>query len=175
MSLVQICEALLDRCLAPDLRMGGIGCDNMTVILVCFLHSGPYSSLVEKCSRANSLPSSQTTAYHHWAHKKNNILMHRKRHDSDNDEEMLTFGTSPKSKLNDTVSSANTDLDSELESSKEKSGDYSNLFRESPVDVTVTETRGRSHSDTSSEEASLEENDYTPVSVDGVAPIETMV
>ncbi len=31
--------------------MGGVGCDNMTVILVCFLHGRSYAELVERCSR----------------------------------------------------------------------------------------------------------------------------
>ena len=37
-----ICEELMTRCLAPDSSMGGLGCDNMTVILVCFLHNQTY-------------------------------------------------------------------------------------------------------------------------------------
>ncbi|KAG1684372.1 putative protein phosphatase 2C T23F11.1 [Nymphon striatum] len=45
-----ICEELMTRCLAPDCQMGGLGCDNMTVILVCFLHNESYDRLVEKCS-----------------------------------------------------------------------------------------------------------------------------
>ena len=31
--------------------MGGLGCDNMTVILACFLHGGSYSELAERCSK----------------------------------------------------------------------------------------------------------------------------
>ena len=48
--LLQICECLLDQCLAPDCRMGGVGCDNMTVILVCFLHGSTFAELAERCS-----------------------------------------------------------------------------------------------------------------------------
>ncbi|EZA50918.1 hypothetical protein DMN91_012806 [Ooceraea biroi] len=44
----EICEELLNRCLAPDALMG-TGCDNMTVILVCFLHGKPCSQLVLNC------------------------------------------------------------------------------------------------------------------------------
>jgi len=44
-----ICEELMTRCLAPDSSMGGLGCDNMTVILVCFLHNQTYDKLVEDC------------------------------------------------------------------------------------------------------------------------------
>ena len=45
-----ICESLMTRCLAPDCEMGGLGCDNMTVILVCFLHEKPYRDLVTRCA-----------------------------------------------------------------------------------------------------------------------------
>lgn len=31
--------------------MGGLGCDNMTCVLVCFLHDQPYQALVERCAR----------------------------------------------------------------------------------------------------------------------------
>lgn len=44
-----ICEELMTRCLAPDSSMGGLGCDNMTVILICFLHNQPYQKLIEDC------------------------------------------------------------------------------------------------------------------------------
>jgi len=42
-----ICEQLLDQCLSPELI--GIGCDNMTVILICFLDNQSYHILVERC------------------------------------------------------------------------------------------------------------------------------
>lgn len=45
-----ICEELMTRCLAPDCSMGGLGCDNMTVILVCFLHHEPYDRLIDRCT-----------------------------------------------------------------------------------------------------------------------------
>lgn len=31
--------------------MGGMGCDNMTVILVCLLNNKSYNDLAEKCSK----------------------------------------------------------------------------------------------------------------------------
>jgi len=47
--------------------MGGLGCDNMTVVLTLLLHGQPYSALAAKCSKnlANgdtslSMPSSPT-------------------------------------------------------------------------------------------------------------------
>ncbi|XP_077255862.1 putative protein phosphatase 2C T23F11.1 [Temnothorax americanus] len=46
----EICEELLNRCLAPDALMG-TGCDNMTVILVCFLHGKPCSHLASRCEK----------------------------------------------------------------------------------------------------------------------------
>lgn len=44
-----ICEMLISACLAPDNQMMGLGYDNVTVILVCFLHGKTFSSLVQKC------------------------------------------------------------------------------------------------------------------------------
>lgn len=44
----EICVELMKHCLAPDALMG-TGCDNMTVVLVCFLHGKPYSYLVSRC------------------------------------------------------------------------------------------------------------------------------
>jgi len=46
-----ICEEMMSTCLAPDCQMGGLGCDNMTVIVVCFLNGKPYS---EYCSEIAS-------------------------------------------------------------------------------------------------------------------------
>jgi protein phosphatase 2C family protein 2/3 len=48
---MKICEELMDQCLAPDCHMGGLGCDNMTVQLICFLHNQPYSQLANKCAQ----------------------------------------------------------------------------------------------------------------------------
>ncbi|CAL1266500.1 unnamed protein product [Larinioides sclopetarius] len=47
----QICEELMTRCLAPDCQMGGLGCDNMTVVLVCLLQGESYEELANKCYR----------------------------------------------------------------------------------------------------------------------------
>lgn len=46
----EICEILLDNCLAPDTLMG-TGCDNMTLIIVFLLHGKPQSDLVLRCQR----------------------------------------------------------------------------------------------------------------------------
>ncbi|XP_011298176.1 probable protein phosphatase 2C T23F11.1 isoform X2 [Fopius arisanus] len=46
----EICEELINRCLAPDALMG-TGCDNMTVVLVCFLHGKPSLHLELQCQR----------------------------------------------------------------------------------------------------------------------------
>ncbi|KAI5719138.1 hypothetical protein M8J76_005717 [Diaphorina citri] len=50
----KICEELMTRCLAPDRELCGLGCDNMTVVLVCFLHGKPYTNLVTKCGGATA-------------------------------------------------------------------------------------------------------------------------
>lgn len=46
----QICEELMNICLAPDCQTGGLGGDNMTVILVCFLHGKTYEELSARCA-----------------------------------------------------------------------------------------------------------------------------
>lgn len=47
-----ICEELMGSCLAPDCQMGGLGCDNMTVIIVCLLNGKTYA---EYCANIASL------------------------------------------------------------------------------------------------------------------------
>ncbi|KAI8980460.1 putative serine/threonine phosphatase 2C ptc2 [Pilobolus umbonatus] len=37
--LSEICERLMDKCLAAEAGGGGVGCDNMTAIIVAFLHN----------------------------------------------------------------------------------------------------------------------------------------
>ncbi|XP_067663840.1 probable protein phosphatase 2C T23F11.1 [Haliotis asinina] len=60
-----ICEELMTRCLAPDCQMGGLGCDNMTVVLVCFLLGGTYEDLVRKCNQpSKNSPASHLRDYH---------------------------------------------------------------------------------------------------------------
>lgn len=46
----------MNCCLAPDCLMGGLGGDNMTVVLICFLHNKPYEHLVERCASSLSAP-----------------------------------------------------------------------------------------------------------------------
>jgi len=46
-----VCEELMTRCLSPDCQMGGLGCDNMTCVLVVFLHGQSYQTVVERCAR----------------------------------------------------------------------------------------------------------------------------
>ena len=36
--------------------MGGLGCDNMTVILVCLLNGGTYEDLARKCAKQGDIP-----------------------------------------------------------------------------------------------------------------------
>ncbi|XP_044727590.1 probable protein phosphatase 2C T23F11.1 isoform X2 [Chrysoperla carnea] len=46
-----ICEELMMRCLSPDCTMAGLGCDNMTVVLICFLHGKSYEELSKRSYR----------------------------------------------------------------------------------------------------------------------------
>lgn len=172
----------MDHCLAPDLRMGGLGCDNMTAILICCLNSEPYSKLVTKCSRLTTTHSSQINAHHSWAHKRNCALSDS----GEISEEGLTYGVSPRSsKLNDTVSGANTDLDSELASSKQRNNGFPDVFvtQYSPLASQMTQMNGKKQSTSSSseeggawEDEEEEEEDAMTIEMDTTStPIETMV
>ncbi|XP_075245417.1 putative protein phosphatase 2C T23F11.1 [Convolutriloba macropyga] len=64
MEPTKVCEELISRCLATECNQGGVGCDNMTVILVCFTHGDTYSHLAKRCSRPSNLmfsPSSSSS------------------------------------------------------------------------------------------------------------------
>ncbi|CAO3618259.1 unnamed protein product [Cunninghamella echinulata] len=37
-ALSEICESIMDHCLAPDSEVGGVGCDNMSIIIVAILN-----------------------------------------------------------------------------------------------------------------------------------------
>lgn len=63
----EICEELMSHCLAPDCQMGGLGGDNMTVVLVCFLHNKSYEDLIERCaSRTSTLNNKNNTNKTSW-------------------------------------------------------------------------------------------------------------
>uniref|UniRef100_A0A914D7H4 protein-serine/threonine phosphatase n=1 Tax=Acrobeloides nanus TaxID=290746 RepID=A0A914D7H4_9BILA len=47
----KVCEELLDRCLAPDCELSGLGCDNMTVILVCMLQNDSPDEYLQRLAR----------------------------------------------------------------------------------------------------------------------------
>lgn len=57
----EICEDLMTCCLAPDCQMGGLGGDNMTVVLVCFLHNKSYQDLITRCASSRSSNSNNIT------------------------------------------------------------------------------------------------------------------
>nr|CAB3265082.1 probable protein phosphatase 2C T23F11.1 [Phallusia mammillata] len=52
----QICEDLMDKCLASECAMGGVGCDNMTVIIVALKQNGSFDELCKKCAVAKRDP-----------------------------------------------------------------------------------------------------------------------
>ncbi|KAK9763893.1 Protein phosphatase 2C 2 [Basidiobolus ranarum] len=54
-TLPQICENMMDHCLASDSELGGVGCDNMTVMIVGILHDNTeeqwYQSIRERVQK----------------------------------------------------------------------------------------------------------------------------
>jgi len=49
--LDRVCESLMERCLAPDSEIGGVGCDNMTVIIVGVLNGKSRDEWYEKIKK----------------------------------------------------------------------------------------------------------------------------
>lgn len=64
---VAICEELITRCLAPDCQMGcGIGCDNMTVILICYLNGSTYEEFCDRVSNVyQMIPGNMINSTNH--------------------------------------------------------------------------------------------------------------
>lgn len=56
--LADICENLITKCLAPDSDWGGVGCDNMTILVVAVLHGRTkeewYSWVTERVLRGDA-------------------------------------------------------------------------------------------------------------------------
>ena len=167
--------------------MGGLGCDNMTAILICFVNEEPYSCLARRCSKVsteNETGDSHNRAHHSWAHQRNCKLVHKT--DGQQVEESLTFGSSPMSKLNDTVSGANTDLDSELASSHDKRDNFMEVHigkEESNCIESVEQTLGKngslgesgSHGDVAEVGDLWEDNGALSMDFDPYTAIETTV
>jgi len=59
--LDRVCEDLMERCLAPDSEIGGVGCDNMTVIIVGILggrsKEGWYEAIKKRVGDATTTDS----------------------------------------------------------------------------------------------------------------------
>ena len=55
--MLRVCEELLERCLAPDCELSGLGCDNMTAILVCLLKDRPVEEWLHSLQETPSKPN----------------------------------------------------------------------------------------------------------------------
>jgi len=51
-----VAESLLNRCLAPNNCMSGLGCDNMTVTIVCLLNGDTWQHYTSRLSQHGALP-----------------------------------------------------------------------------------------------------------------------
>jgi protein phosphatase 2C family protein 2/3 len=52
--LEKICEMLMDRCLAPRSVFSGIGCDNMTLMIIGFKLNDSEEEWIHRCARAST-------------------------------------------------------------------------------------------------------------------------
>ncbi|KAI6234993.1 hypothetical protein M3Y95_00004500 [Aphelenchoides besseyi] len=46
-----VCEEVVDRCLAPDCELSGVGCDNMTIVLVCLTRDLDNDAFIKRLQR----------------------------------------------------------------------------------------------------------------------------
>ena len=112
--------------------MGGLGCDNMTVIIVGLLQGGSYGDLATRCSekaviRRDLSPAKE--AKHTAASSYNGLrdVLYGDISEDPQDVDGVPH-VAGVSKLNDTLRSANTDLDREIRrqsTSSSKDGDES--------------------------------------------------
>uniref|UniRef100_A0A0N5BPC4 protein-serine/threonine phosphatase n=1 Tax=Strongyloides papillosus TaxID=174720 RepID=A0A0N5BPC4_STREA len=51
----EICENMLDHCLSPDSKVEGLGCDNMTLIIVCLLQGDTQEAFIQRVKRPADL------------------------------------------------------------------------------------------------------------------------
>lgn len=58
-----ICEELMTKCLSPDVLLTGT--DNMTVVLICFLHNKPYEDLSKRAKEINKREQKMTDELQH--------------------------------------------------------------------------------------------------------------
>ncbi|KAI6647318.1 protein phosphatase 2C T23F11.1-like [Oopsacas minuta] len=64
-----ICEKIMDFCLAPEVKPGGVGCDNMSVIITCLLNGKTFEEFCAKLSSSSNinLDKEQTEPVNHTA------------------------------------------------------------------------------------------------------------
>ena len=59
--LHEICELMMDKCMAPDSDWGGVGCDNMTVMIVALLNGKTkeqwYNWMIERVEKKVGYPT----------------------------------------------------------------------------------------------------------------------
>lgn len=67
----EICENLMMKCLAPDCQMAGLGCDNMTVVIIVLLQGRTYEDLRQRCATTYHQHNDQRSAKRSSVHKKN--------------------------------------------------------------------------------------------------------
>ncbi|KAJ2614000.1 Protein phosphatase 2C 2 [Coemansia sp. RSA 1365] len=104
--LDQICEDMMDRCLASESELGGVGCDNMTVIIVALLNGRSeaewyeHVKAVAEASGQKSSPKidrpSADADMHDDSNAIINAIISRTAHDVDDDDaDIATSDSSP--------------------------------------------------------------------------------
>ncbi|KAJ2079251.1 Protein phosphatase 2C 2 [Coemansia sp. RSA 988] len=101
----QICEDMMDRCLAPESELGGVGCDNMTVIIVALLNGRSeaewyeHVKAVAEASGQKSSPKIDRPSADADMHDNSNAIINAiisgASHNADDDGDVVTSDSSP--------------------------------------------------------------------------------
>ncbi|KAG5680583.1 hypothetical protein PVAND_010080 [Polypedilum vanderplanki] len=166
-----ICEELLTYCLAPVCQMGGLGGDNMTIIIVCCLHEKPWENLVEKCKK-----------YH--ADKKAMSKLHEPAFNTFDRfattdgpfSEVLKAGDDSQN-VNDTSSSSHTSSPSSSPISAEEKFDGLTTVNQISEEASINETKNSNDQDSpkNSTSSKIVDNAVNPVDDSNVSTAESAV
>lgn len=144
--LDKICENMMDNCLASNSETGGVGCDNMTMIVIAFLNGRTKDEWYEEIAKrvANGDGPCAPPEYAEFR----GPGVHHNYEDSDSGFEMDGENKGKSFGVDDTEMFDNADEDKDLESQVSKTSD-SSATGASSADDTKTDTKEASTTETS--------------------------
>ncbi|UNI20816.1 Protein-serine/threonine phosphatase [Purpureocillium takamizusanense] len=138
--LDKICENMMDNCLASNSETGGVGCDNMTMVIIGFLHGKTKEEWYEEIARrvANGDGPCAPPEYAEFR----GPGVHHNYEDSDSGYEMDAENKGKSFGVDDTEMFDNTDEDKDLESQVSKNASTDGAHAPQPAsEASATEPK----------------------------------